>query len=280
MIFLFLTVISSVLVSMILKLNESREGNRFVVAGTNYAVATLLAFFFLEVDRFDIGMGWSLFGTLAGVGFVAGFLVLMRGMKAIGIAIPTSAARLSMLIPVTLSIIVFNEHPTPLKIAGLTCGIAAFVMLGLAQRRGNDLSTFDMKSVWILVGLFCIIGSTDFSMKYAQSNGVDMNVFMFFIFLSATIICSAIVLVRRHPLRSADIATGVILGIPNYFSVYFLLAALRTLDASAVFPAVSAAAVVLITLVGVIFWKEYPNRAAWIGIVLAAIAVALLGADN
>ena len=67
------------------------------------------------------------------------------------------------------------------------------------------------------------------------------------------------------------------LGIPNYFSVYFLLLALRELHAAIVFPTVSAGGVIAVTTTAVIFWREHPNRTAWIGIALAAAAVALLG---
>lgn len=276
MFFLLLTIISTVLVSVILKFNETRGGDRMVVAGMNYVVAALMAWMMSEEGAIGgIGAMWGGIGLLTGAGFIAGFVLLMRGLNEIGLAIPTSAARLSMLIPVTGSIIVFNEQPSGLQIAGIACGITAFVLLGASQRRGD--TELDPRAIGLLLAVFATVGATDFSMKIAHANGVDTDALAFYIFLSASAICWVTAALRRKRVKGRDLFLGTILGIPNYFSVYFLLEALGRLDASIVFPSVSAGAVVLVTIVAIVFWKEHPNRAAWFGIILAATAVALLG---
>jgi drug/metabolite transporter (DMT)-like permease len=300
MIFLVLTILSSVLTSVVLKINEGRGGNRLVVAGTNYVVAAALAFAMTGPGRLAIGPMWTAIAVVTGVGFIGGFLVMMKGLKEIGLAIPTSAARLSMLIPVTGSIAFFGERPSGLQIAGIAAGMAAFVLLGAAQRsRGpamrrtaapgpephpdgapeaaSGAGRIDLKAIGLLVAMFAIIGSTDFTMKISQSAGVDKDAMAFYIFCSAALCCWVPIALRRVRVTGAAIATGALLGVPNYFSVYFLLVALRALDASVVFPVVSAGAVVAVTAVAVMFWKEQPNRTAWMGIALAALAVALLG---
>lgn len=276
MFFLLLTILSSVSVSVVLKISESRGGNRMVVAGANYVVATLMAYIMMaEASALRIGAGWAALGLAAGVGFVAGFIFLMRGLKEIGLAIPTSAARLSMLIPVTGSIIVFDEQPSATQIVGIISGVVAFILLGAAQRRGR--ADLDFGAIGILVAIFATVGITDFSMKIAKANDIESVTLAFYIFLSASITCWLWVLVRRIRIKQGDLLLGALLGIPNYFSVYFLLKALDRLAASIVFPVVSAGAVVLVTIVAMLFWKERPNRIAWLGILLAAIAVALLG---
>ena len=277
MLYLILTILGSLLTSVVLKINETRGGNRFVVAGTNYAVAALLALLMGGMTHLDIGGGWIGLGLLTGVGFIGGFLLIMQGISTIGLAIPTSAARLSMLIPVTGSILLFDEHPSGSQIAGVGAGIAAFVMLGAAQRGGPGRAGLDVTAVGILLALFTVVGCTDFSMKAAQTHGVHKDAYAFWIFLSAAACCWIIVAIRRPPLLRADLLLGIVLGIPNYFSVYFLLLALRELHAAIVFPTVSAGGVIAVTTTAVIFWREHPNRTAWIGIALAAAAVALLG---
>jgi len=277
MIFLLLTILSSLLTSVMLKVNETRGGSRLVVAGTNYVVAAMLALVMGAWSHLDLGGQWIWIGIAAGGGFIGGFLMLMRGIKEIGLAIPTSAARLSMLIPVAGSIICFDERPSPLQIAGIGAGIAAFLMLGAAQRRRDNKGELDLGAVGVLAAIFTIVGITDFSMKAAQTGGADKDGFAFWVFISAAAFCWLTVAARRIPVVAADIGRGVLLGIPNYFSVYFLLLALKQLDASVVFPTVSVGGVIAVTATAVIFWKEHPNRTAWIGIALAAIAVALLG---
>lgn len=289
MLFPALTILSSVLTSVVLKINEGRGGDRFVVAGTNYVTAAVLAAVIGDVTQFGIGAKWTAISLATGFGFIAGFWMLMASLRRIGLAIPTSAARLSMLIPVTGSILLFNERPTMLQIAGITAGVAAFVMLGASQRSGAPRtdadapaggSRLDLRSVAMLVAIFLIVGSTDFTMKAVQSYGVDKDAMTFFIFVSAALFCWGVALARRTPIVGRDVLLGIALAIPNYCSVYFLLLALRHLNASVVFPVVSSGAVITITLVAVIFWRERLNRAAWIGIALAAVAVALLGAGG
>jgi drug/metabolite transporter (DMT)-like permease len=297
MLFLLLTILGSLLTSVILKVNEGRGGDRLVVAGTNYVMAALLALALGDASRLAIGPAWTAIALVTGGGFIAGFLVMMKGLKEIGLAIPTSAARLSMLIPVTGSVTLFGERPSAMQIAGIGLGVGAFVLLGAAQRKGsrgeavdisrNDISEreprsiadtrIDIKAVGLLLALFAIIGSTDFTMKASQMNGVDKDGMAFFIFTSAALCCWVPALVRRRRVVARDLMLGALLGVPNFFSVYFLLLALRKLDASLVFPIVSAGAVVAVTVVAVFFWRERPNRTAWMGIVLAAVAVALLG---
>lgn len=277
MLFLILTILSSVATSAMLKYNEGRGGNRLVVAGMNYLVAATLSFVMLDTSKLDIPPVWMGISIAAGIGFVGGFLMMMRGMKEIGLAIPSSTARLSMLIPVVGSIIFFDERPGTPQIAGLVAGVLAFVLLGAAQRSKGEQGGLDLGAIGILLAIFAIVGATDFSMKMAQEAGIDKDANAFYIFATAALFCWSVVALRQLPVRAGDLLTGAILGVPNYFSVYFLLLALRQLDASIVFPTVSAGSVVLVTLVAVLFWKEHPNAIAWAGILLAAVAVALLG---
>ncbi|MEP7220943.1 MAG: EamA family transporter, partial [Bacteroidota bacterium] len=249
--------------------------NRMVVAGANYVTAAVLALVMSESGRLDIGGRWITLGVVAGIGFVAGFILVMRAMSTIGLAVPTSAARLSMLIPVTGSILLFNERPSGLRITGIIIGIAAFILLGLAQR--NRKYGGGKGGMGIIAAIFAIVGSTDLSMKVAQSNGVDKDATAFYIFTTAALLCWIVVAIRRIPVKRNAVILGLLLGIPNYFSVYYLLLALKQLDGSVVFPVVSAGGVIAVTATAAIFWKEYPNRTALIGLALATVAVALLG---
>jgi len=276
--FLVLTVACSVLVSVIIRINEGRDGDRQVVAAANYVMAALLSYAAIRLNGGSIDAGSILAGAGLGIGFVAGFLLMMKGISEIGLAIPTSAARLSMLIPVIGSVIVFDERPTTLKIVGIFVGLLAFMLLGLSQRQSRPLVERPVGpgGAMILILLFMTVGATDFGMKILIAAGVGMDPLAFVIFSSAAIVCWGLVILQRRKIRARDLSLGALLGIPNFLSVLFLLLALGELEASSVFPAVSTGAVVLVNLVAAIFWRERPNRPAAIGLALAVIAVALL----
>ncbi len=94
---------------------------------------------------------------------------------------------------------------------------------------------------------------------------------------SAAMLCSAILLLaRREKPGKWDILFGVLLGVPNYYSSRFLLAALEEVPAVAAYPVYSVGAILLVSLFGVLVFRERLTRQKWIGMGLAAAAVAFL----
>jgi multidrug transporter EmrE-like cation transporter len=277
MFFLLLTLLSSLSISMILKVNETRQGERLVVAGANYVVASILGVLLSEGSDLNIGWKWALVAAGIGVWFVAGFMLLMRSIRALGLAVPTCVARLSMLVPVGGSILMYGEDPVPIRMAGIAIGIGAFVLLGFSQRTPAPGRTLAGATIVLPGALFLVMGFNDFGMKIAQESGVDKGAFLFHVFGTAALFCWLAVAARRTGIRRHDILLGSLLGIPNYFSSYFLIAALKHLPSGIVFPALGAGGVVMVTAAGFLIWRELPNRAGLIGIALAALAVALLG---
>jgi drug/metabolite transporter (DMT)-like permease len=272
---ILLVVLCSVAIAVILKINESRGGDRLVAAGANYVVAAILAALLAESIEPETGEIW--FGSIVGGIFVGGFLLLMRGLQEIGLASPTSAARLSMLLPIVGSIVFFDEHPSGFQIAGIAAGSIAFALLGAAQRRKGEESRIDTRSLLLLTLIFLVAGISDFSMKIAGEIGLRPDRFILVVFAAAALYCWIAVAARRKRPTAGELGLGALLGVPNFFAAYFFLQALATLPAGLVYPAVSAGGVVGATAAGLLLWKERPTRTGWIGIGLAAVAVALLG---
>jgi len=75
-----------------------------------------------------------------------------------------------------------------------------------------------------------------------------------------------------------NILGGVALGVPNYFSIYFLLKALQhdSLNSASVFTINNVAIVMLSTLLGIIIFKERLSFKNWAGIGLAVISILLV----
>ena len=78
--------------------------------------------------------------------------------------------------------------------------------------------------------------------------------------------------------ESKNLLGGVALGIPNYFSIYFLVQALRAngLESSTIFTLNNVAIVMLSTLLGIILFKEKLLAKNWLGIGLAVISLILV----
>ena len=71
-----------------------------------------------------------------------------------------------------------------------------------------------------------------------------------------------------------ELIYGTLIGIPNFFSAKFLLGALSRLPAVVVYPSFSVATLLLITLTGVVVFKERLSKIQWLA--LAAIVAALI----
>lgn len=104
--------------------------------------------------------------------------------------------------------------------------------------------------------------------------------FLTLIFTFSLVFSWAVVFTRgEKPTREA-VVKGLILGIPNFFTTYFLLEALRSpafLNRSAIaYTLFSAAGVALAFGTGVLIWREQVSRSHVIGFLFSLAAITLL----
>lgn len=274
---LLLTILCSVAIAAILRFSEGRDGDRYVVAGANYVVAGILSMMLMPPAASAAGSGQIAFGVFVGLGFVGGFVSLMAAMNRIGMAVPATTARISTLIPVLGSVILYRETPSALQIAGIVTGLAAFVVLGMAQRRQHRDDGVGSLALWLLAAVFVIAGTIDFALKIAHESGASRGPFLLIVFGTACAVCWIIVLIGRRRVTGRDLLVGAVLGIPNFGASYFLLQALGELEGVVVFPTANAAIVLGVTAVAILGWRERPSPTTVAGLALAAAAVVLLG---
>ena len=128
-------------------------------------------------------------------------------------------------------------------------------------------------------------GIIDTSIKYVQEVHIKENEFPLF---SATVFAAAAIVglifigfkMIKAPFKInlRNVLGGIALGIPNYFSIYYLLRALQnpTLNSASVFTINNVAIVMLSTLLGIVLFKEQISIKNWGGIVLAIISIILV----
>jgi drug/metabolite transporter (DMT)-like permease len=75
-----------------------------------------------------------------------------------------------------------------------------------------------------------------------------------------------------------NILAGIILGVPNYFSLYYLVKMLdsEVFESSTIFTIHNVAIVMVSTLVGILFFKEKISKRNGFGIALALVAILLV----
>ena len=287
-------VLCSVCIALLLRWAEHRQASRIVVIASNYVTTTAAGLFFWGTDGFPaIPVPVVLLGLLGGTVFIGTFLLMTAAIGRIGIAIPISVTRLSVVVPVLFSMAVYGERPGPLGFAGLAMALAALALFGLASRKAVARTAGARRAgaaalpnpkpglqAWLsVVTLFLSMGAVEVVLKiYKEMHTPDRPYlpfgFLMVVFGSSMAIAWTWVAVRGARIRRRDVGAGLLLGIPNILSTYFMLLALRGLPGVVAFPVNSLSIIILGTLAGLVFWKEKPTGGVWSALGLAALAIA------
>ena len=68
----------------------------------------------------------------------------------------------------------------------------------------------------------------------------------------------------------------MLVGIPNFFSAKFLLGALKDIAAVIVYPVYSVATILVVTVTGVLVFRERLERKQWLALGMILVALVLL----
>ena len=279
MIALLLTILCSSSIALILKYNDARNGNPFLLLAGNYLIAALISLGFVLVDKKAIvSIETIIFGTLLAALFVASFFAFAKAVGAAGTALATVSSRLSVIVPLLLSIVIYKEDPTIYQLAGIMLAFITILLFYFSLK--NDSSKkLRFIDYFYLLAVLIGIGLNDFCMKIFQQwrPEVEKSYFIFIIFSAATIYTFFVIFIKRIPLKRIVLIRGGILGVPNMFSTFFILLALAQLPAIVVYPMTNIG-IILLTALGVwMIWKETLNLFGKWALVSGIIAIIFLG---
>jgi drug/metabolite transporter (DMT)-like permease len=278
MLFLFLAILCSSSLALILKHGHVKNANIAMLINGNYLTASLIALGFI---LFKYGFHYSieavLFGALLGILLAGTFVIYSKAISLAGTALATVSARLSVLIPVLLSIMLFGENPNIKMIFGFFLALVTLYLFYLSLKNHNSGSTSKNKYLYLLA-LLLGIGLIDFSMKLYEHKFLpeEKGVFVFTIFFSAFIYTLVYLLVKKIKFDKSTYNLGLILGVPNVLSIHFLLAALSQVPAIVVFPIMNIGVIVVTATAAYLIWKEKINLYGRIAIAVGIAAILLL----
>jgi drug/metabolite transporter (DMT)-like permease len=248
-----------------------------VVVSANYlALSLALAIFLYLTNQWVFTPDIFKIGISIGITFIASMLVMTYGLTVAGVAPVMTAFRLSMLLPVALSVIIWAEPITLIQLTGITLAIVA-----LALMTHNKSSTHPLRGTKAFVMIFTIfiiqgVGMT--CMRWVHYAGLDpyrLNVLMV-IGATAGTLGWIFVLIRRQTFRPKDVYVGLGIGLYNTLALSVVLTALSVVPGTVYFPIVGCSVVLLDNLSAHFFWKEYLTRPAIAGVCLAVVAITLV----
>lgn len=276
--FLILTILCSTSISLILKYSDTKKGEPIVLLAGNYFVASLISLILLLIkDDSLFSISTFLFGITLGLFFVLSFFAFAKAIGYAGTGLATTSSRLSVIIPIVLSIIFYNEIPSQLHLLGFIFTILTFFLFYFSIR-GNHKDGEGILKYLFLIAVFIGIGINDFAMKVFQSwrPAEEEPFFILFIFSSALIYSSAYIIIKKIKVVRHTAYWGLTLGLPNVFSTIFLLGALSILPGILVYPLINVGIIVLTTLLAFLIWKEKLNSWGVLAIVSGVLAITFL----
>ena len=282
MIYVLLSVICSVLVSVLLKLARRFEVDVGQAIAWNYVVAGALTALLLQPSLSSLREPGAPWLALAGLSVLLPtiFLALGASVRHAGIVRSDAAQRLSLLISLLAAFVLFGEQLSGLKAAGIALGLLA--LLCMVWRNGQG--TINSGSAGWLYPLLVLggFGAIDILFKRVALAGVPLVASLQAMFALALLVAFALQLWRRlrghtrFTMRSA--LGGVALGLVNFGNILFYLRGHRALPQhpALVFASMNIGVVALGALIGVLVFRERLSRLNLGGVLLALLAIVLI----
>jgi drug/metabolite transporter (DMT)-like permease len=285
LIYLLLSILASSIIFIIFKLFEKFNINILQAIVVNYCIAFttgILAYKGTITISQLPNLDWFYYTLVLGALFIIVFNLMAITTQRSGLSVVSVATKMSVVIPVLFGLLYYNESLSAIKLFGI--GIA-LIAVYLTSNKSNQRTVINRKLIALPILVFIGSGIIDTSIKFLEDTYVannDVPLFSAIIFLAAAIIGFIFIIIQvisgSFKFEFKNVIAGICLGVPNYFSIYFLVKTLRSdiLESSGIFAINNVSIVTLSTFAGIFLFKEKLIRKNWIGIALAILSIILI----
>lgn len=283
MIALILSITSSTLIFVIFKLFKKYEINTFQAIIVNYFTSASLGFTLYSNEWNPMVLqenSWMVYAIIIAFLFITLFVLMGKSAQLNGVASTSVAVKMSMAISLLFMIYIYSETLYLLKIIGIILAFIGVFLVSSSNQKG-------VKSAgWMLILLFVGSGILDFTLNFVLQNvlleSMTPSLFSAFCFIFAGIFGLGFISIRRInskvKIELKNILAGIILGIPNYFSIYLLLLSYKLTgwEDSTVLAITNVSIVLFSAIIGFIAFKENAGIRKIIGLISAILAITAL----
>ncbi|HEX5003102.1 MAG TPA: DMT family transporter [Bacteroidia bacterium] len=283
---LTLSIFFSALLFVILRLFPNMKVVTFNGIVFNYFTAAALSFYF-SGKQFDAIWTEKQFipvALITGTMFIAVFYITGVTSQRSGVSVASIASKMSMVIPISAGIILYSESISLIKGIGMFLAFPA-VYLVTKPSTLQEKKAFRVKDFYLPIVLFVGAGIVDSLIKLMQHffmNPGNHGIIMMYVFGSAGLLGFGrmlyLVLWRGHRVTVYDLMGGILLGISNYLSLYFLILCLDNpaIESSQVFTIVNTGVVIFSAVAAVLFFNEKFTLSKIVGTLMALAAILIV----
>lgn len=291
MVFLLLSILSSTTIFIVFKLIGRYKVNTFSAIIVNYIIACSAGFFLSHSNPFTseiLKSDWLPLSLFLGVLFITMFRLIGQSVLKVGVSTTSVATKMSVIIPILFTVAIeANDTLTPMKICGIALALVAVFLTSYKPENGH----IQLSTTLLPIGIFIGIGILDSLVKYAQFRYVSNDINPIF---SGVTFCIAgltgILLLPFNRNAASEFKRvktwifGIFLGLANFGSMYFFIAALNHVDiitgnqvqGSIIFGINNIGIVTLGVIFGYLLFNERPTKLNWSGIALSLLAIVVL----
>ena len=284
MIYLLLSILFNAVLFVIIKLFAKFNIDALQALVVNYFVAFLVGLFFLDTSIIPskiISEDWFRGSILLGFVFISTFYATTLTSQRNGLSVASVASKMSVIIPISLGVILYNEQLGFIKIIGILLALVAVYFTSKKETGEVQQASNLLYPILVFFGA----GTIDASLKYLQTFHVPSE--KIGLFSSVTFFCAfsvgiltIVFLTLRGKIQFAgrNILGGIALGLPNYFFFFFLVKMLeaKAFESATLFTVHNIAIVIVSTFAGILFFKERISMRNALGIGLALFALFLV----
>jgi drug/metabolite transporter (DMT)-like permease len=300
MLYFLLAVVFTVMLYLIMRAYPRYQVDSFHAVVFNYYSCVLTGLLLSPNLMAFKDVQWTSEGTILtmalGAMFVTAFMLIGLTAQKVSVTATSLAGNMSLVIPVLFGLFVFknnNKDFTALNYLGLVLALVALA-LGAIQRPAKPTSAESETttvsaantSLWILPVLtFFAAGTNNTLINYLSSRyytSDQITVFMIIACFGAVLIGTTLLIYRLvaygQKLALRSVVGGLLLGVPNFLSLYFLLLALAAFGNSAayVFPIYNILTMLVSAVTARLIYQERLNTLNKWGLVLAVAAIVLI----
>lgn len=281
MLYLFLSIFSSIVILIIFKVIGKYNIKVIQPIIINYFVASTLGFLSAGLtpkEIIEIPTDWILPGVFIGSLYVFTFFLIGYSTKKAGMALTTIASKMSFVFPMFFSILIdAKDNYSTTKLILLLMAIIS-VFLSVYKKKTKTIDSLFI--ILLPFVIFVLMGIADSLVKFAQNSFIkdesQTSIFSFLIFSFSAIWGLILIMFQKDKkeiIQPKVLITGLLLGICNFSSLYFFINALNSLtfNNSLVIALNNMGVVLFSIIIALSFFKEKTTKLNKAGIALVII---------
>jgi len=287
MIFLVITILITTSFFILFRAFPFFKVTTFHAIVTNYCVCVLIGILTTEahtsIGSVSLTQNWVILSLFTGSLFLISFFLTALTVNKVSVTVSSIASKTSLVIPVSVSLLFFpavNKTLSFINYLGIFFALVSIVLASIKADKKFLSKQHKIRNFMLPLLVFVLAGSIDalinyLNLRYSAEKGFLLFPVFAFSAAAGLGILSMLISGAFKKLKLQSVLAGIMLGIPNYYSIVFLINTLKAFnnDGAVVFPLLNTGIIILASFIAASFFKEKLHTLNMVGIGLAIVAI-------